>query len=217
MPVITTDVFQKRASRYLFGAVACFSVLAVIEYCLFSYAVAVGGLDGIPGGIAVSFFVVPFFLFFAFASFRRYRYFNTVPPLAVHTLVFSPSITGQPPMKITFAFQWPNVYDADPNKPSHTITPLPHLQEQLQADIATCLNEYFGSFSKTLETTHPKYLAQAVYPHFTIHFLNTLVLKPVETFAQTTMIPYLKYDCTAVDFPKPKTELPPPPKDRIYL
>jgi hypothetical protein len=217
MPVITTNVFQKRASRYLFGAVACASALAVIEYCLFSLAWVVSGIDGLGTGIALSVFIVPFFLFFAFASFRRYHYFKTGPPLAVHTLEFLPSITGQAPMNVTFAFQWPNVYDATPDKPSHNITPLPHLKEQLQADVGTCLNEYFASFTKTLETTHPKYLAQAVYPHFTISFLNTLVAKPLEAFANTVKISYLKYDCVAIDFPKPKAEPPPPAKDRIYL
>lgn len=217
MPVITTDVFQKKASLLLFGGVACIAALAVGEYFLFSYVAVVGNREYLTGATQLSLVIAAFFLLPAYGFFYSCHYYKTVPPLAVHSVEFQPSITGQPPMKVTFAFQWPTVYDAKPDTPVHGITPLPHLKEQLQADVGTCLNEYLASFTKTLETTHPKYLAQAVYPHLTIHFLNTLVAKPLESFAETVKISYLKYDCVAIEFPQPKVEEPPQPKDRIYL
>ncbi len=42
MPVITTNEFQEKASRLLFGAVSCVATLAVVEYFLFSYIAVVG-------------------------------------------------------------------------------------------------------------------------------------------------------------------------------
>lgn len=224
MPIVTTDSYRIKAQHYRIRQRVWIAVLALTQVCyaLWIWYLAVTTKDTkiteAGGGIgAFDVFMLLWWPIWGILYSRKManRFSAEGFDLSIQTLEFTPALRGEKPSKITIAFQWPKEFDVQKDSSGNVVKPvLPvtptNIKARLQTDISSDLSRLYERYSTHLK--NPK----EVYA-YKVATVDTAIFKTLETLAKQMGLPYLKFDCTAIEAPKPEAPPEPSPTDRIFL
>jgi len=172
--------------------------------------------DAISGTLAYLMFIGWYPIWQAVKVHRHYLHFSQAFDFAVHDLEFAPALFNQPATKIAVSFQWPKDFETGypSGEEKHKIIPVSNPIEAVRSATAAALNQFFDQLSREQLPSIPLHF---VYQEVTYQKIEQVIFPWVQAVAEHSHFPFIRFDCTSLQLPKPPKPQKPTPTDRVYL